>query len=83
VRQRRPLDDPALTSPGEVLDAVEHLEACGSISRSAPGSPGRDERRGAWGPLARPPMSVSHACRTVRRAERGGSGSAARSSPAP
>jgi hypothetical protein len=57
VRQRHPLDDPALTSPDEVLDAVEHLgigrsiprNISRSISRSAPGSPGRDERRGVWG----------------------------------
>ena len=49
VRQRRPLDDPALTSPDDVLDAVERLEACRSISRSATVVPGRSEHRGAWG----------------------------------
>jgi hypothetical protein len=49
VRQHRPQDDPALISPDEVWDAVERLEVCRSVSRSAPGSPGRDERRGAWG----------------------------------
>ena len=39
VRQRRPLDDPALTTPDDVWDAVQRLEVCGF--RGAP--------RGAWG----------------------------------
>ena len=49
VRQHRPLDDPALTSPDDVLAAMERLGACPSISRSATAEPGRSERRGAWG----------------------------------
>ena len=47
VRQRRPLEDPALTTPEDVLHAVEHLGACGSISRSATAQHGRDERGSA------------------------------------
>ena len=47
VRQRRPLEDPTLTSPEDVLHAVEHLGACGRISRSATAQHGRDERGSA------------------------------------
>jgi hypothetical protein len=52
VRQRRPLDDPALTSPDDVWDAVERLQVaglCRGATRVPQGTPSAPSNGGAWG----------------------------------
>ena len=49
-----------ITVEYEPLPVAGDVETALDVSRSAPGSPGRDERGGVWGAMSGPPMPLIH-----------------------